>query len=181
MDFTQPVDLARRVGRASRRYAATIKYGRNPPRGDGDVREQAQRFEQAMVWREMRLAVVRRVLERLDILPYQQWHYLNFAKRVDKLARNFEALALRMQVGHAVDRWTDLGCDRGVLRSICREVFEIAVEGPGTGIREQVTGKEEITIEDRKSEIEYPAAVPARKDEGQRPKDEAGGKDEVGP
>ena len=125
MNLAEVTHPDHRVERASRRYARTLLTGTNPHRGDGDIREQVQRYQEARVRLATMEQQVRQLLNDRDVPYWFCIHYVNFARRVNRVMSRFESKTRWYMVQEAVARWQAYGCDTEILEEICRVVLDL--------------------------------------------------------
>ena len=113
------------VESAVRRYAGSIRQGSSPCRTDRDAGLQAANYREAAERAELRAVQVRQVIMEHGVSLIQFMIYRNFGLHVDRLCRDYSGESLRLQVLNAVERWTSYGCDPGILKTICRQVFAL--------------------------------------------------------
>jgi hypothetical protein len=117
-----------RIRRAGCKYAAAILNHTNPCRGDGNMKEQVQRFVESVERYQLMSRRVREVLLEYGIPVAFHLVYRNFANRVLKVKDKFELLTRHIQILEAEQRAVMYGCDRQVLERICRDVLDYDVE-----------------------------------------------------
>ena len=118
----------RSVECAVRRYAGSVRQGSVPCRADGDAVGQAANYREAAERTELRAEQVRKVIMEHGVSLIQLMVYRNFGLHVDKLCRDYSGESLRLMVTDAILRWTCYGCDRGILGSICEQVFGLRTD-----------------------------------------------------
>ena len=113
------------VDRAIRRYATTLRQGKNPCRADGNPAGQMENYRNAIERVELRYSQVRQLLMEKGVPTIHFSFYRSFGLYVDRLCRDHAGETLRSGVLDAVQRWTCYGCQPEILRAICREVFAL--------------------------------------------------------
>ena len=130
-DITHPDP---RVQRACRRYASALVRHSGMRRGDGNLKEQLGRYLQATERHQVLVRRVREVLEDYDIPMSLGQPYRNFAARVLRVMGKFELRTRHILILEAVDRALAYGCDRQILKRICREVCGYDFEERGRAL-----------------------------------------------
>ena len=115
------------VDRAIKRYATTLRQGKNPCRADGNPAGQMENYRDAIQRVELRYSQVRQLLMENGVPTIHFSFYRSFGLYVDKLCRDHAGETLRSGVAAAVQRWTCYGCNPEVLRSICEQVFRLTL------------------------------------------------------
>lgn len=108
---------------SARRYARALREGRSQPRSDGDLRSQVNAYRRAREREQARAVAVREFLSRRGVHLVQYATYLNFARHVDKVCRNYGAKSREMLVELAVGRWTAYGLARELLLEMYQTLF----------------------------------------------------------
>jgi len=112
-----------RIQSAGRHYAAGLLREPGVRRGDCEVVEQTQRYLESVERYQMLARRVRELLDEYE-MPYSVCLlYRNFAYRVRKVLDRFESVTRYVLVCEALGRAVAYGCDRPVLRRICKEVL----------------------------------------------------------
>lgn len=130
MNLAEITHPDRRVEMASRRYARTLLTGSNPHRGDGNIREQVQRYQEATVRSALLAQQVRLLLNDRDVPNWYCMLYANFARRVAKVMSKFGAKTRYLMVQEAVVRWQAYGCEREILHEVSRSVLGYDLDEP---------------------------------------------------
>jgi hypothetical protein len=116
------------VDRAIKRYATTLRQGKNPCRADGNPAGQMENYRNAIERVELRYSQIRELLMGKGVPTIHFSFYRSFGLYVDKLCRDHAGETLRLRTNDAVARWVNYGCAREVLADICREVFKLEVD-----------------------------------------------------
>ena len=116
------------VDRAIKRYATTLRQGKNPCRADGNPAGQMENYRNAIERVELRYSQIRELLMGKGVPTIHFSFYRSFGLHVDKLCRDHAGETLRAGVAAAIARWVCYGCAREVLADICREVFKLEVD-----------------------------------------------------
>ncbi len=117
----------RAVDKQCRRYELKLKQGQVKPRADSDLKTQAERYRAAAERDSARNSQVKALLSSKGVLYLQFFHYLSFARHIDKLMRQYSGQPLRIEALTAIGRWVTMGLDQKVLGAICEQVFNITL------------------------------------------------------
>jgi len=115
------------VESAVSRYARSVRQGSAPCRADGNTEGQAANYREAAERAELRAEQIRHILNERGVSLVQYLLYRSFGLHVDKLCRGYSGESLRLRMLDAIERWKCYGCDRGILGSICDQVFGVTL------------------------------------------------------
>ena len=113
------------VDRAIKRYASTLRQGKNPCRADGNPVGQMDNYRDAIERVELRYSQVRQLLMGKGVPTIHFSFCRSFGLYVDKLCRDHAGETPRSGIAAAIQRWTRCGCNPEVLTEICRQVFRL--------------------------------------------------------
>jgi len=117
-----------RVERACRRYARSLMNGSNSRRGDGNIKEQVQRFQESSERYSLVNLKVRQLLNSYPIPHWCSLLYVNFTNHVTKIMDRYESRTRYYLVLESLNRWMAYGCQEKVLKQICRELLNYDVD-----------------------------------------------------
>ncbi|MEO0080405.1 MAG: hypothetical protein ABIK44_07005 [candidate division WOR-3 bacterium] len=120
--------MAKEIDRALKRYQQALRFGSGTRRLDDNIEAQVDNYWQGYWPIQLTDSMVKRFLMERGVALTQFVAYANFARRVMRILRRYEAQTRMAEVCHAIDVWERQGLVREVLTMLCREVFDLAVE-----------------------------------------------------
>jgi hypothetical protein len=112
------------------RYSRSVHRKECPRRADGDATKQAENYARSYVERSTTETMVREVLMESGISTIFIVHYLNFGRRMARLAARYAGESLKLEATNATAEWTRKGLSPYVLAAICRTVFNVRLDRP---------------------------------------------------
>ena len=110
------------------RYRRSLRYGRCQRRADGDLDRQAGNYGRRFALQSTTETMLRQVLMSHAISTIFIVHYLNFGRRMARLAGHYRGETLSQEALHAISEWEAIGLSRAVLEEICWNVFDVPVD-----------------------------------------------------
>jgi hypothetical protein len=118
---------AQQAKRASIKYERSLRQGLLPTRYDSDIEAQVENYREFCMEEAMLADRLTQAMERAGASPFQRIHYLNFARHIGRLCRDYSSIALRNKVREAVVRWTARGLDPAALRAVLNELYGLSL------------------------------------------------------
>ena len=121
---------------ATRNFRQALVEGRGTLRWDGDVEGQSLRYQMARAEAEVQATQVKSWAYARGVPMCAVVAWLNFARHIGRQKKNYSAETLALMARLAIERWVKYGLDRGMLESLCFDIYNIVT----AGVEREATG-----------------------------------------
>jgi len=120
--------VSKDIDRVCAKFERQLRAGLGTRRSDNDMARQTRNFRRGIAPYVEMETPVRQILNESGVSVIQYALYFNFSRRVAKLKMQYSAITLFHEASLAVSHWTRQGLTPEILKTICRQVFDLDLD-----------------------------------------------------